>query len=113
MAAENTARTAGLPLAIELLVSLQRGLLGEVRPQLRQASIEADEVAQLIRIRFEYDGAPEADAQEGCACAASEVIADFPAPWQLHEEHVSVPCPQRLSRLRHLAYLRAEPGTDG
>ena len=103
---------ADLPLQAQLLLSLQRGLLGEVRPQLRQASIEADEQGKIIRVRFEYDGAPNADAREGCSCAATEVIADFPAPWQLDEQHVSVAFPLRLSRLQYLAYLRAEPETE-
>lgn len=47
-----------------LLLSLQRALLGEVHPQLRQASIEADGVGQIIRLRFEYDGTPSDAARE-------------------------------------------------
>jgi hypothetical protein len=38
-----------------LLLSLQRGLLGEVNPILRQASIEADATLMIVRLRFEYD----------------------------------------------------------
>lgn len=101
-----------LPLQAQLLLSLQRGLWGEVHPKLRQASIEADEREKIIRIRFEYDGAPDTDAREGCSCAATEVMADFSEPWQLDEQHVSAPFPQRLSRLQHLAYLRAELDTE-
>ena len=103
---------ADLPLHVQLLLSLQRGLWGEVRPQLRQASIEADERDKIIRIRFEYDGTPDADAQEGCSRGATGVMSDFPEPWQLDEQHLSVAFPQRLSRLQHLAYLRAESETE-
>ncbi len=39
-----------------LVLSLVRGLWGEVHPQLRQASIEADEGTRVVRLRFEYDG---------------------------------------------------------
>jgi hypothetical protein len=103
---------ADLPLPVQLLLSLQRGLLGEVRSQLRQASIEADEKGKVVRVRFEYDGTPCTETRESCACAATEVIADFSEPWQLEEQHVSVPFPQPLSGLKHLAYLRAESETE-
>jgi hypothetical protein len=91
-----------------LLLSLQRALLGEAHAQLRQASIEADVSSFLVRVRFEYDGEPSEAARESCSCAATEVIADFPGPWQLDEQHASVPMPQRLSPLAHVAYHRAE-----
>ena len=92
----------------ELLLSLQRALLGEVHSQLRQASIEADGASQTIRIRFEYDGTPQDTARESCSCAATEVIADFPTPWDLDEQHVPTPASSLLSPLAHVAYRRAE-----
>jgi hypothetical protein len=91
-----------------LVLSLNRGLWGEVHPQLRQASIESDETAQVIRIRFEYDGDPSEEVRESCSSAATECIADFPAPWQLDEEHVPRPFPEPLIPLLHVVYLRAE-----
>lgn len=91
-----------------LLLSLQRALLGEVDPTLRQASVEADAALQTIRLRFEYDGSPSDIARERCSCAAAEVIADFPDPWRLDEQHRAVPMPDPLSPLAHIAYLRAE-----
>jgi len=94
-----------------LLLSLQRALLGEVDPTLRQASIEADTASQTIRLRFEYDGSPGDIAKECCSCAATSVIADFPDPWRLDEQHCAVPMPDSLSPLAHVAYLRAESRT--
>ncbi|WP_434026808.1 hypothetical protein [[Pseudomonas] boreopolis] len=91
-----------------LLLSLQRALLGEVHPELRQASIEADLISRVIRLRFEYDGPPSDAARESCSCAATEVIADFPSPWQLDEQHVAMPAPLSLLPLAHVAYRRAE-----
>ncbi len=91
-----------------LLLSLQRALLGAVHPQLRAASIEVEASAQVVRVRFEYEGAPAAAALESCSVAASEVLADFPAPWRLEEEHLAVPVPAQLSPLAHVAFLRAE-----
>jgi len=74
-----------IPSTPMLLLSLQLALLGEAHPALRQASIEADPVLRVVRLRFEYDGEPIGISQESCSCAATEVIADFPAPWQLDE----------------------------
>ena len=91
-----------------LLLSLQRALLGEVHVELRQASIEADSTARTVRLRFEYDGTPSEQARESCSCAATEVIANFPAPWQLDEQHLAVPLPAPLESLAHVAYRRAE-----
>ena len=95
-----------------LLLSLQRALLGEVPASLRQASIEADPVLQIVRLRFEYAELDD-EGQEGCSCAATEVIADFPAPWTLDEQHVVVAVPAALAPLANVAYLRAEPAHAG
>ncbi len=92
-----------------LLLSLQRALLGEVHPQLRQASIHADGLGRVVHIRFEYDGHPSDIVRESCSSAATEVIADFPGTWNLDEQHVSIPAPAKLSPLVHIAYRRAEP----
>lgn len=94
--------------AASLVLSLNRALWGEVHPELRQASIEADATAQVVRLRFEYDGEPTEEVRESCSCASAECIADFPEPWQLEEEHISRPFPQKLSSLRYLVYQRAE-----
>ena len=89
------------------LSSLQRALSGGVHPQLRQASIEMDSVAHLVRVRFEYDGSPEPEALDACQIAGTEVIADFSAPWQIDEQHSAVACPGALSPLKCIAYRRA------
>lgn len=95
--------------ASALLLSMQRSLLGEVHPELLQASIEAEQTVQTVRLRFEYDGTPSDAARESCSCAATEVIADFPAPWQLDEQHVEVNASTALQPSAHVAYRRAEP----
>ena len=97
-----------IPDRSQLLLTLQRALLGAVHSQLRQASIELDAGSQLVRVRFEYDGRPDAEVKESCSGAAVEVIADFPAPWDLDVQHRVVPYPERLVGLKHVAYRRAE-----
>ena len=97
-----------IPDRSQLLLSLQRALLGAVHSQLRQASIELDPSSQLVRVRFEYDGPPDPAVKESCSGAATEVIADFPAPWDLDVQHRVVPYPERLIGLQDVAYRRAE-----
>ena len=97
-----------IPDRSQLLLSLQRALAAAVHAQLRQASIELDPSSQLVRVRFEYDGPPDPTVKESCSFAATEVIADFPAPWDLDVQHRVVPYPQRLSGLKHVAYQREE-----
>jgi hypothetical protein len=85
-----------------------RGLLGEVHPQLRSASIEADITAKVVRVRFEYDGVPLPEVKESCACAGTECISDFPAPWDIDEQHVTRPEPAKCQPLAHIVYRRYE-----
>ncbi len=100
------------PTRIDLLLSLQRALLGEVHAELRAASIEADANAKLVRLRFEYAGEPSEEARECGSCTATEVIADFPEPWSIEEEHLARPLPARCEPLKHLAYRRFEGWDD-
>jgi hypothetical protein len=88
------------------LLSLRRALSGAVPSQLRQASVEVDSVAHLVRVRFEYDGNPEPDALDACQIAGTEVIADFSAPWQIDEQHRAVASPEVLAPLQCIAYRR-------
>jgi len=97
-----------IPDRSQLFLSLQRALLGIAHSQLRQASIELDPDSQLVRVRFEWDGPPDPAVKEGCSGAATELIADFPAPWDLDVQHRVVPYPERLAGLKHVAYRRTE-----
>ena len=92
-----------------LTLYLIRGLLGEVHPELRAASAELDASNYVVSVRFEYDGEPSDTARESCSCAATEVIADFPAPWHLDDQHVARPRPEKIEPLALLAYRRWEP----
>ena len=97
-----------IPGRVDLIMSLQRALLGEVHPQLRMASIQADPFSKVIRLRFEYDGEPSEEAQECASRAATEVIADFPEPWQLDDQHIACTTPARCVPLEHVVYWRHE-----
>ena len=97
-----------LPTRVDLIMSLQRALLGEVHAELRAASIQAEPFRKLIRVRFEYVAEPTAEAFECGSRAAGEVIGDFPEPWTIEEERVSRPLPARCEPLEHLVYWRHE-----
>jgi hypothetical protein len=100
------------PTVADLMFSLMRGLWGEVHPQLRAASIEADIPDKVVRVRFEYDGAPSPKVQESCERAGTECISDFPAPWDLDEQHVSRPMSEKCQPLSNLVYKRYEGWPD-
>ena len=92
---------------VALLLSLQRALLGEVVPQLRQASIETNADRHLVRVRFEFDVEPDEALRARYSVVGTEVIADFPAPWTIDEEYVLAES-ARLSPLAYVAYRRAD-----
>jgi hypothetical protein len=91
-----------------LLLTLQRGLLGNVSAGLRQASIEADVPALVVRLRFEYEPENIESAQENCSAAAAEVVSDLPSEWNIQEEHILVLAGEQLRPLAYVAYRRAE-----
>ncbi|TXK59077.1 hypothetical protein FU658_14120 [Alkalisalibacterium limincola] len=100
------------PTSTDLRLSLMRALLGEVHPQLRTASIEADSPGQVVRVRFVYDGDPLPEVRQSCESAGTECLADFPAPWTIDEQHISCPVPERIQNLTYLVYQRCEGWPD-
>ena len=92
-----------------LLLSLQRALLGNVRPALRQVSIEADVLLQVVRVRYEHQG-ELGDRDRYCLSRAStEVIADFASPWNLEEQYSNS---STLAPLAQIGYRRFEADHD-
>jgi hypothetical protein len=93
-------------LAATLQLSAQRALWGHVPRSLRAVSIASAEPE--IRFRCYFDaGASEADRQL-LSEAASEIIADFSAPWNISEELLDLAAPKPMQHLEHLIFLRHE-----
>jgi hypothetical protein len=69
-----------------ILLSINRGLWGEVPPQLRHVMAKFD--SKTIEIRFFIDGAVSDEDVESARCVATEVLADFP------NHHVKEQCVQ-------------------
>ena len=90
-----------------LRLSAQRALWGSVPPTLRAVSVGASE--HCIHFRCYFHG-PTSDAdKELLSEAATEIIADFSAPWTISEEYLDLSYPEPMRHLEHLIYLRHEP----
>lgn len=94
-----------------LLLSVQRALLGAVPAGLREVSCGWSR--QEIKLLFVFDGEIDQDDYESAKIVGSEVIADFSAPWTISEEIVRLDYPAGLHNEKDdetmtLAYRRKE-----
>jgi hypothetical protein len=92
---------------IDLKFSIQRALIGEVTANM--AAVTCALRQNLIVLRCCYFGTPTPADKERLSAVGTEVIADFPAPYEILEECV------RYQPSRHLpeclgfwAFMRAE-----
>lgn len=95
------------PAGISLRLSAQRALWGNVPASLRAVSVEYR--AFTIHCRFVFDTTVADQDRELLSDAATEIIADFPAPYMIDVEFLVLPPPQQMVHLQHLVFLRAEP----
>ena len=97
----------------KLLLSVQRALLGAVPAALRAVTCGWD--GTTIKLHFVFDGEITSDDFEVAQVVATEVIADFTAPWTIDEQIVRIDHPHKLredkDRLALCAYLRRERRT--
>jgi hypothetical protein len=90
----------------EVLLSLQRALLGEVTPNLRAVTVNYDDTS----IHFEafFDGAISDDEREGMSLVETEVLADFPAVHKVTHEVIRMDAPAMIPKDRIWVYFRKE-----
>lgn len=93
-------------LGVQVRLSVQRALWGQVVPALRAVSVDIDE--RQVYFRCIFDGEPTEEVWELMSDAAGEVIADFRAPYTIEEEYLTVKFPGEMNHLRYLVYLRHE-----
>lgn len=98
------------PTDVKLCLSVQRALWGLIPPSLRAVSVAHD--GHIIAFRCIFDGFPSEDDRELLSMAATEIIADFDAPYLIDEEYLAIPYPQPMEHLRYLIYLRYELNKD-
>lgn len=96
---------------IDLRISIQRGLLGNVFPKLR--AVCANSFENLIVINFYCDGAISEDERELCESTLDQVIADFWIGEGDNEMSFETPIirldfPKRMPLNGHWVYYRHE-----
>jgi hypothetical protein len=89
-------------------MSAQGALLGQIPASLRAVSVDVDKANSKVLLRCIFDGAPTEDDWELLSVAATEIIADFSAPFTIEEEYLETKYPNEMKHLKHLVYLRHE-----
>jgi hypothetical protein len=95
---------------VDLRLSAQRALWGQVPRSLRAVSLEMRGTCIYFRAVFEPSASEE--DRELLACAATEVVADFPAPVTIKEEFLDIAPPEKPPNLQFLVFLRWEPAIE-
>ncbi|MBD0274272.1 MAG: hypothetical protein ICV73_20365 [Acetobacteraceae bacterium] len=101
-------------LRAELLLSLQRALVGAVPASLR--AVTCDWTEARITLRYVFDGPIDHEDEESMRVVGAQVVADFPPDVELDEQIVRSDHPAGLTPhfLRAWAYMRKEgPTEDG
>jgi len=101
-----------MPKQADLLLSVQRALLGAVSSSLRAVACAWHD--EQIILRFVFDGSISDADEESMHIVASEVIADFHAPATIDEQIIRSDYPSNLNdhALESWAYIRKEPATN-
>ncbi len=94
-------------LRAQLLLSIQRALLGHVTPNIRAITARMD--ATTITLRWIVDGEGSDALQDDLGAVGTAVIADF-STHQIAEEFIRCDAPHAMDEwyLDHLAYVRKE-----
>lgn len=92
---------------IDIRLSAQRALWGNVPSTLRSTSLEVADTSSII-FRCYFDIAASEEDYELLRCAGTEVIADYPSGYTIEEQFILLPWPNEMSHLKHLVFLRHE-----
>ena len=90
----------------EILLSVQRALLGAVSPALRGVTIDWDR--ETIRIIAFFDGLISDDDIESMSVVETEVMADFLPEYSVSMETKRFDSPSQITCLKAWAYYRKE-----
>jgi hypothetical protein len=90
----------------QVLLSVQRALLGEVFPSLRGVALGWDD--RRIGIVCYIDGPISTSDQDRLASVETEVQADFSEAYEIELEIVRCDAPAKMAPLQAWAYLRRE-----
>ena len=75
-----------------MMLSLERGLLGEITPNLRAVTLKVED--RRIDVRCYFQGEIAKEDRESMSCVKTELIADFPKDQvTLEVVHLDAPAP--------------------
>jgi hypothetical protein len=93
---------------LQLRLSAQRALLGNITPSTRAVSVEVSPEQRRASVRFIFDGEPSPYEEETASVAHTEILSDFVDEWAVELEMVRTPAPQRMEHLRLVVFQRCE-----
>jgi hypothetical protein len=95
------------PRRCEVLLSLQRALLGEVTPRLRAVTVKYAESS--VHFEAYFDGEVSDEDRESMSLVETEVMADFPSDHLITHEVIRLDAPALIPKDRTWVYYRKEP----
>lgn len=98
----------------DLILYGNRVCLGEIRPNMRQISIQYIEAINTIQLRIYYDKplTQEEIDYDVSGTILTEIISDFPQELEYRDEVVMLPYPNRILDNGICIYRRYEPSPD-
>lgn len=91
----------------EILLSIQRALIGHVTHNLRSVCIE--NISDVITLVFYYDQSPSEEEVELASLVDTEFISDFPTPeYKTDSKVLTLPYPEPIPDNGECVYLRYE-----
>lgn len=98
----------------DLILSANRALLCEIRPNMRKVSVEYDRNQSKITLYFYYDLPPTQEEldYDVFGVISAEMSCDFPREINWEEKIIVIHYPGRLPDTGICVYRRYEPSTD-
>ncbi len=94
----------------KVLLSLQRALLGEVFPALREVTVDWSDSS--VKFWAYVDGELAPEDEESLSCVSAEVAADFWSGVEIDYEIIRCDAPQRIQDGRLAVFCRRESDSE-
>ena len=91
----------------EVLLALQRALLGEVSPSLRAVTVKYAESS--VHFQAYFDGQVNDEDREAMSLVETEVMAEFPSTHLISHEVIRLDAPALIPKDCTWVYYRKEP----
>lgn len=91
----------------EVLLSIQKALLGEIPPSLRAVTVSWNETD--LKFFCYFDGPISEEDKESMSCVETELIADLPEDNNISYDVIRIDAPQRIEAEGVWVYARREP----